>query len=79
MLDEPMRPASSPAAAIAGPAGAAAAALPQAEGGKRKRAAADADDGDEAGPLSGVKRPALADAIGAVLAEPDDDDVILLE
>lgn len=48
---------------------------------KRKREAADIADGadDEAGPSSGIKRPALADGLGAVLADPDDDDLILLE
>ena len=45
---------------------------------KRKRDTADSAD-EAAGPSSGIKRPALADGLGAVLADPDDDDLILLE
>ena len=48
---------------------------------KRKREAADSADGadDTAGPSAGIKRPALADGLDAVLADPDDDDLILLD
>ena len=48
---------------------------------KRKREAVDAADNadDIAEPSAGIKRPALADGLDAVLADPDDDDLILLE